>query len=442
MAWPGRPGRQIEEVGAAKVLAVRLVPHAPVSALQVEAPDRWKGTILAELERVFPPGERFNPERFGVFLRRWVHALVMSGAPLVDVRGSAFEPETGLLRVVVQEPILEHLEVKDALPAETRYLQEAARPLLGQPLRTRRLRDLIALAEQRLRLEELRYQLRPGAGGCELVLVPVRRKQQSLDVSLGYESTLGWMGGFRYGTVNFGGLGAELELVGAKNLLQTESLPGGPQALRHLSRFGSGAPDLLLRAAAPVAPELSEPRDSPSLWRRAHRRRWTSPSAPRTGSATWARGRPSWPSISGRPPSARAIPSSPKQNRVLELFAEWDNFDRHTFPRQGLLLRWRYGAGETQAPGQPFRFSYLRARGLQPLGSKDSRAELGLDLDLEWGFGKDLPLDRWWTLGGPGLPRGLQGPGDPGAQFPRRQAGRAAADGWPLRALPAGDPPL
>jgi hypothetical protein len=27
--------------------------------------------------------------------------------------------------------------------------------------------------------------------------------------------------------------------------------------------------------------------------------------------------------------------------------------------------------------------------------------ELGLDLDVEWGYGKDLPMDRWWAMGGP-----------------------------------------
>jgi hypothetical protein len=27
-------------------------------------------------------------------------------------------------------------------------------------------------------------------------------------------------------------------------------------------------------------------------------------------------------------------------------------------------------------------------------------ASPGLDLDLEWGYGDRLPVDRWWTLGG------------------------------------------
>ena len=45
--------------------------------------------------------------------------------------------------------------------------------------------------------------------------------------------------------------------------------------------------------------------------------------------------------------------------------------------------------------------AYLRARGLTSLGPARSERLLGMDLDLEWGYGQNLPLDRWWTLGGP-----------------------------------------
>ena len=95
--------------------------------------------------------------------------------------------------------------------------------------------------------------------------------------------------------------------------------------------------------------------------------------------------------------------------RTAGLSTEWDNFDRHTFPRDGLLLRGRYGYGEAMAepdsgpapgPAAPFRFAYLRARGITSFGSDRLAANPGLDLDLEWGYGNHLPLDRWWTLGG------------------------------------------
>jgi hypothetical protein len=78
---------------------------------------------------------------------------------------------------------------------------------------------------------------------------------------------------------------------------------------------------------------------------------------------------------------------------------EWDNFDRHTLPRKGLLLRGRFGAGQIYSgklPEATFEQAYFRARGLTSLGEF-----MGADLDLEWGQGHRLPLDRWWVLGGP-----------------------------------------
>jgi hypothetical protein len=83
------------------------------------------------------------------------------------------------------------------------------------------------------------------------------------------------------------------------------------------------------------------------------------------------------------------------------LSGEWDNFDRHTLPQEGLLLRARFGVGHTEAgdlASATFQQSYFRARGVTAMGE-----HLGADLDLEWGQGRHLPLDRWWVLGGPGF---------------------------------------
>jgi hypothetical protein len=382
------------------VLEIQLTPFQPVKNLQVEAPLKWRESILADLKVKFQEGERFNPERFGTFLGHWVHGLVMAGAPLVDVRGSLFEAETGTVRVVVVEPVLKNLEVKEALLSESRYLQEAIRPLLGLPLRTGQLRDVIALAEQRLHLAELRYQLKPVPDGCELMMVPVRYKKQNLDVSLGYESTLGGMAGFQYGTVNFGGLGAELELAGATNRLQknlslairrpfTSFLGSGLEA--RASYFEQRLHSRLSFATPEIPDPYQEGRISAVDYAFGTSYRF----------GNLGQGKAELALDQRQAVYRQGASTQSRQDRVLELFAEWDNFDRHTFPRSGLLLRWRYGAGGSQAPTGAFRYSYLRAHGLQPLGSRDSKKELGLDLDLEWGYGNDLPLDRWWAMGGP-----------------------------------------
>jgi predicted acylesterase/phospholipase RssA len=427
--WAREARAEVKEKNGARVLEIDPTPFESVKTLQVEAPQKWREAILADLRGAFREGEPFNPERFGAFLGRWVHSLVMSGAPLVDVRGSLFEAETGTVRVVVQEPVLKNLAVKDALLSESHYLEDAIRPLLGQPLRTGHLQDLIALAEQRLHLAELRYQLKPVPGGCELVLVPVRYKKQNLDVSLGYESTLGGMGGFQYSTVNFGGLGAELELAGAKNRLQKNLA----LALRRpfASFLGSGlearASYFEQRLASHMSfatPEIPDPCSEGRI------------SAVDCAVGTSYRfGNLGQGKAEVALDQRRAIffqgdLEQSRTDRVVELFSEWDNFDRHTFPRSGLLLRWRYGAGESQpglAPTGSFRYSYLRAHGLQPMGSRDSKNELGLDLDLEWGYGKDLPLDRWWTMGGPAFLVGSQSVGVVAPDF------AAARLGLPLR---------
>lgn len=385
------------------LLEIEAVPFPSVKAFQVEAPEKWREAILADLKTTFQEGEPFSPERFGVFLGRWVHGLVMAGAPLVDVRGSTFEPTTGTLRVLVQEPLLKSLEVKDALSSESRHLQEAVRPMLGQPLRTKHLQDLIAMAEQRLHLAELRYQLKPVPGGCGLVLVPVRQKKQNLDVSIGYESTLGWMGGFQYGAVNFGGLGAELALTGDLNRLQKDA----SLALRRpfASFLGSGLEarvsyleQKLVSQMSFASPEIPDP-FGPG---RISAVDYALGASYRFGNL--GQGKAELAFDQRRAIFRQGDLSQSRTDRVVELFSEWDNFDRHTFPRKGLLLRWRYGVGESRpglAPAGPFRYSYFRARGMQPLGSGASKSELGLDLDLEWGYGDELPRDRWWTMGGP-----------------------------------------
>jgi len=86
------------------------------------------------------------------------------------------------------------------------------------------------------------------------------------------------------------------------------------------------------------------------------------------------------------------------------LSAEWDNLDRHTLPREGLLVRARGGTGQVKAgalPGGDFQQAYFRARGLHSFGDT-----VGADLDLEWAQGRHLPPDRWWALGGPSFVMG------------------------------------
>ena len=409
--WAETASAAVVPVAGEPVLQFRFVPFRPVRQWRVEAPAPWRGRLEAELAARFPLGEPFNPEAFGSFLGDWVHRILMDGIPLVDVRGSCFQGDQGLLTVVVREPRVRTVTIRDAgTDSEARYLKARMQPLVGGALRTARLRETINLAERRLHLMELRYQLRPlpaedagGTSGVDLTLVPVHHRSQALALNLGYESNLGGETGFTYRTVNFGGVGVEGELSGARNRLQDQ---------------------VQLAIRGPVVSDL--PGAGVELWTRSSRQRLDlalslpNPSVPRNaegvrlaqldlGTGWFARfgnlgqGKAGLDAIWREARFGWVGDARSEHQRVLELSTEWDDFDRHTFPRNGLLLRGRYGYGETLAasgPDRDFRFAYMRARGLTAFGSGRSPLNPGLDLDLEWGYGRDAPLDRWWALGG------------------------------------------
>jgi predicted acylesterase/phospholipase RssA len=393
----------VTEAGREAVLRLEFVPFEPVRELEVEAPEKLRVSILRELRAEFPVGERHNPKRFGALLGRWVHTSIMSGMPLVDVRGSGFDRATGRLRVVVREPHLESLAIREASPAELRYLQGLMAPLMGQPLHSSLLRQRLDLAEERLRLAELRYALRPhGTEGTELVLVPRHDQPHSLDLSVGWETTLGGQLGLRYRTLNLGVPGWELVVEGAKNRLQR----GASLAVAGPFQYQPGAGleikttyfeqrlDVPLYFAAPEAP-------TESLDMRIRSTGGSFGGFVRYGNLGQGKL-----SLAGSYRKAEFIlreNRSERRERSLELASEWDDFDRHTFPRDGLLVRGFYCLGETLPGIEPegnFRMAYVRARGLTSLGPARTPRQLGMDLDLEWGYGRQLPLDRWWTLGG------------------------------------------
>jgi len=441
--WVKQATAAVAETSDGEVLRFQFTPFARIRQGSVTAPGPWQARIEAALRSEFPLGETFNPEAFGIFLGGWVHRIVLDGIPLVDVRGSGFD-DAGVLRVLVKEPRIAALSIRGAADGtEQRNLRALMAPLLGQPLHTAQLRQQIGLAEGRLHLMELRYQLRPmpglipgdGENGVDLSLVAVHHQSQSLALGLGYESNLGGETGLAYRTVNFGGVGVEGELSGARNRLQDrvslairgpvfKDLPGAGLELQTSStrqRLDGPLPFNSNSLPAGAGDGRIDRLDLGLGWFA----RFGNLGQGKAGlDASWREAAISW-------DSAREV----AHQRTLELSSEWDNFDRHTFPREGLLLRGRYGYGQRvpdQTPGQEadgstFRYGYLRARGLTTFGPDRSPANPGLDLDLEWGYGNHLPLDRWWTLGGPSF---LMGTKSMGYLVPNFLVGRL---GFPIR---------
>lgn len=418
--WARDARAEVVDQDGEAVLAIRMVPYAPVQGWSVEAPPSWRGRLEAELAERLPKGQPFDPEAFGAFLGGWVHRAMLDGTPLVDLRGSGFQDDTGLVRVAMREPRVRLVSVEGGTAGDARYLKELMAPLVGLPLHTGLLRQYLDLAEHRLQLMELRYQLRslPGPDGAadaevEVVLVPVHHRSQSLAISLGYESNLGGEAGFSYRTVNFGGVGVEGELSGARNRLQDRAalaVRGPVVASAPGSGLELGAASARQRLDAPLpfpAGPVPAGADSGLITRRDLDLGWFV----RYGSLGQGKAslKAAWREAAVEGQDGRRA----GHQRTVQASAEWDNLDRHTFPRDGLLLRARYGFGDHSGSGPEvppaFQFGYLRARGL--VSAQRAPASPGLDLDLEWGYGSRLPLDRWWTLGGSGFVLGSRSMG-------------------------------
>ena len=383
-------------------LSIHLALYPPVTSVAVEAPAAWRPRIDGALAAHVPLGGRFDPEAFGRFLSELVYGLVMDDVPLVDVRGSGFDPATGQLRVVVREAQVDRVVVNpsEGRPVEARQLLHLLSPLERVPLRTDVLQKRVALAEHRTHLERLRTQLVPDGGFDRAVLrvTPLPLPRHRLDLSLGFDSNLGGQWGLVYRGLDLGFRGTETEIRAARNRLQEQ----GAVALRWPFDFAPGA-GLEVRAGAwrqrleaPLAwpaPELQAAQpDSRMSASDLDLRGYVRFGNLGTGKATLDLGHR----------SANYLGAGLTRNRAEDaalLSGEWDDFDHHTMPREGLLLRARYGVGEAKPsfdPGGSFRLAYFRARGLRTFGE-----HLGADLDLEWGYGHHLPLDRWWSLGGP-----------------------------------------
>jgi len=387
-------------------LDIHLALFPGVRAVEVESPPVLRERVEGALAARMPLGKRFNPEAFGAFLSELVYGLVMDDDPLVDVRGSGFDPATGRLRVVVREARVERVVVNpsERRPVAAKPLLRLLSPLERAPFRTDVLQKRVALAEHRTHLERLRVQVVPdgrpdsGLDRAQLVVTPVPLPSHRLDLSLGYDSNLGGQVGLVYRGLDLGFTGTETEFRAAKNRLQEQ----GALALRWPFGFAPGA-GLEVRAGAwrqrlenPLAwsvPELQTGQpDSRMTASDLELRGYVRFGNLGTGKAALDLGHRSADYLGA------GLTRSREEDSAL-LSAEWDDNDHHTMPREGLLLRARYGTGEAKPsfdPGGAFRLAYFRARGLRSLGD-----HLGADVDLEWGYGHRLPLDRWWSLGGP-----------------------------------------
>lgn len=407
--------------------ATRLVvePHGLIRTLRVEAPSAWRGALETWLaSEGLVPGARFNPARLARALDAVLVEATLHFRPLVDFAGTSFEDGTLLVRC--HEPDVARVEVRGGEPRDRRYLERLMAGLEGQPLNARAVFQRLSVAESRLNLEELALGGTLSPGGPVLDISPVPRSRTEFDVSLAFESTWGLHTGLGSRWSNALGSGNSLELAAGTNRLQERvdldfrrALHGLPRTgflvfARHFAqRFlpeGLQEPALLAPLSGVLADRTLRARDlglgvflrfgnrDQGLWRLEAARRWTA----------------LLPGVEGAAPAAFD---------GLQTSLEWDSFDRYAFPTGGTLVRASLGEGQDRGAGQGrFRHAYLRLRHLRPLGRR-----LGASLDLESGLGRDLPLDRWHSLGGPAF---LQGTRSAGYLAPNFAVARL---GFPIR---------
>ena len=396
-----------------QVLRLEVVPYSRVGRVAIQGSPRLVKRFEGGFRAAFPAGEPYNPEAFGAYVSGIVHRLVSEGTPLVDVRGSGYDDAGRGLTLVLAEPAIREITVQAPWGAyEERYLRELLGRRKGGIVVTEQLRGDLDLAERRLHLAELRAQVRPaGDGSAELDLIPVHHQDMVLDLSLGYETTLGAGLGFDWRTENFGGFGVEAELSAARNrLLEQAALELQGPVLTRFPGLGMGFWATVFRQqleVAPTFPALELPgatggfvTTSRDLGMDAYVRCGGQGQGKIALAAGWREATFDW-----------AGPRGLDHQLSADLSVEWDNFDRHTFPREGMLVRARYGSGEVlpgPADAADFQYGYMRVRGITTFGSTRAEANLGLDLDLEWGYGDRLPLDRRWNLGGPSFLVGSQ----------------------------------
>ena len=389
------------------VLAVE--PWPAVTEVAVDAPAPWRPELEQLLaEAGLRPGARYNPAAFTRVLDRLLVDATLQGRTLLGTGGSGFDPDRGILRVVVHEPILEAVEVPDGIlsPAQARFIRTTLAPYRGRPVNAGALAQSLDLAEQHLGLEELRVGPGPDPARSILVATPVPDDRLRLGGVLAYESTWEFHGSVA--VASHRALGTDFGLALRAS---TDRMRDGVSV--ELSRVHPDWPRLNLQVrlaqqdyhylpealAAPSGPEPAVLR----LMGRFLRER----SADLEVSARLGQERQGLVSVAAARTWSAVHPAEPAQGRTsaaqATASAEWDNLDRYLFPTKGTLLRARVAHGwldarDADTGRSTYRLAYGRARQLWPLAPWAS-----LEGDLEAGLSWDLPLAHWFPVGGPGF---------------------------------------
>ncbi len=418
--------RRIYAGGLAQRAEIRFAPEGPildvepypmVNRIEVQAPEEWRESLARALsEAQVKTGVAFNPVNLGQALDGFCLRVTLRGRLAVYTEGTTFDSAKGVLHLKINEPVPKVIQVQEGIlsQAQTTYIRNLFAPFEGCPVDVPAFTRRFQLAEKRLGLEELRATADHDRSGARLLLTPVPEDRTTVDGIFAYEST--WeahVGASAHSNRLFGsdcGFGFQASTNKLRDAVDLEvtrvfgvwprlgwRMSGAqtvqrflPEALRPPSLLSSSA--LLMERGSLRERNLGlgifarfgmEDRGLLSL---ECTRRWNDIHPTASG---WA---------------------MPRMDQI-QLMGEWDSFDRYLFPTKGTLMRLKLGggwlpSGDTGTDGKTYHFVYVRARNLWPMG-----AWVSLEGDLESGLGWDLPLARWYSVGGPSFMAGTASAG-------------------------------
>jgi len=373
---------------------LKLQPSPLIQRIELDLPPKWKASsrtrILQGLQIRYhlAPGRPFNEGAWSRAMEELLVEAVLDHVPILDLQGSGLQPD-GTLLLKAREPVLRSIQSQD--PAFSTRLEQFLEPLRGLPIRTPVLEETLARASTRLGLTRLAPDLREQEGDLSLVLNPQKAPSLEIQPHLAYESTWGGHVGLDVSSPDFLNTGTQLHLHAATNNIQTR-LQG------HVAGVFQSLPSISVGLAGSVLHHwFPDPGTSPvdkivqeNFGLRVQGRFGMEDRGLLQIDLGQANGL-------ARDPAGE---STKHKASSFKAGFEWDSFDYHTLPTEGLLTRLSYSRAFRAQVGPTYSEGYLRIRRLFPrLGPRNS--PLGLDLDLEFALQEQAPQERWFIAGGP-----------------------------------------
>lgn len=373
--------------------AVLVLQRSPlIRSVVIDVPTYWSAASKRRVARGIQeeyhlaPGQPFNEGAWNRAQEELLVLAVLNKAPILELQGSEFRSD-GTLVMRVREPRITRIRVDDPdlAPPLERFLD----PLRTKVIRTPELEEALNRASTRLGLSRLLPDFREDNGNLDLVLKPQAAPTMEIQPQLAYESTWGGHLGLDIRSPNFVNTGAQLQLHGAINDLQSVVQGHLLGVFRSLPSIGIGLQGGLLRQWFPEGDLKGYKIVRGDGGLRIQGRFGMEDRGLLQVDLGETRGYAQSPTTT----------SATNRAEWFKTSFEWDSFDYHSLPTEGFLVRGSVARGFHADVGPEFSESYLRMRKLWPhLGS--DKSILGLDMDLEVALQHNAPPERWFVVGG------------------------------------------